>query len=214
MKSTSSGSGLQRPRHRLDASVGHQAPPDLCLDELAERAEALFELLELKTLRELVDRLLPIGARAGHQTRTQLLEVELAQRTIEVVRTADWPPRLHPRERGDRHGRQAPELVAVHRHQGFQQHRGELFARHLATGAATHCLRGKLLPQLLVERVFAFHARRVQREVHVEDGFERLPVVMVLHERRSERGFEDVALGDVDVLDGMHGVEVLGHRHR
>ena len=69
-------------------------------------------------------------------------------------------------------------------------------------------------PESSGKTTVALHAVAEQREVHLEDGLERLLVALVLHQRRAEDGLEHVAVVDVDVLQRAHGVEVLGHRDR
>src|SRR3954463_3595789 len=53
-----------------------------------------------------------------------------------------------------------------------------------------------------------------QREVHLEDGLERLPVGVVLHQRRGQGVLERLTILEGNVLHRLHGVEVLCQRHR
>jgi hypothetical protein len=204
----------QGARHRFHAPIGDEPPPDLGLHELPQRAETFVDVGLLQPLRELVVGDLAGFARCAHEARTEVVEVELTERPVEVVGATDGTPRLHPRERADRGGREPPQLVAVHRLERLKQHRRELFARQLAAGPAAGRVVVECLPHLVVAVPLALHAGRVQGEVDVEHRLERAPVMVVLHERRSERRLEHVALGDVDVLDRTHRVEVLRHGDR
>ena len=53
-----------------------------------------------------------------------------------------------------------------------------------------------------------------QREVHLEDGFERPPVGVVLDHGRAQRVLERVPVFDGDVANRLHRIEVLGETHR
>ena len=53
-----------------------------------------------------------------------------------------------------------------------------------------------------------------QREVHLEDRFERLPVRVVLDQRGAQRVLERLAVLERDVPHRLHGVEVFGERYR
>ena len=218
----------QRARHRLDAPVGHQPTTDLGLDQLPELLQAGLELLALEPVgQRVVGRLVArlalaaLGA-AFHHPLGQAVVVELPQRAVQVVGAADRTPRLHPREARHRHRRQLAELLAVHVHQGGEEHLGELLVAHalagtaapLLTGYATRLVARLAVGTLAVAAVLVADASRVQREVDVEDGVERAPVAEVLHQRGREHLAERLALLQRDVLDRAHGVEVLGHRHR
>ena len=191
MKSTSSGSGLRSvraiastprsatSRRRISASTSSRSSRrrvsnSSCCSRVGELAVGGLALL----------------AGAAHHAGAEVVEVELAQRPVEVVRAADRPARLHARELGDGHRGEPAQLVAVHAHQRVEEHLGELLARELPAAATRRprptsprgrARRGRPSPS-------SVDTRGVQREVHVEDGLERLPVVVVLHERRAERG--------------------------
>ena len=203
----------QRPRHRLHSPVRHETAADLLLDQLSELAQTRLELLLLQAGLEDALGHLALVARAAHQAGAEVVEVELTQRAVEVVRPADGAARLHARELGDGHRGEPAELVAVHPHEGVDEHLRELLARDLPTAPTGARLPHQPLevPEVAEVRVVV-DPGAVQREIDVEDGLERLPVVVVLDERRAERSLEHVALGDVDVLDGAHRVEVLRHR--
>src|SRR5207244_9205346 len=53
-----------------------------------------------------------------------------------------------------------------------------------------------------------------EREVHLEHGLEGLPVGIALDERRRQRVLERLTILEWDVAHGLHGVKVLGQRHR
>jgi hypothetical protein len=89
-----------------------------------------------------------------------------------------------------------------------------------ARGAAPLALAGDVLhlPPHLVELGLVPLGepvlRAAQAEVDLEDGLERPPVSVVLHQRRPERVLEGVPIVDGDVLNRLHRVEVLGEAHR
>ena len=158
---------------------------------------------------------LALLARLAHHPGGQALEVQLPQRSIEVVGAADGPAGLHAREAVHGHTGELAHLLPVHVHERLEEHLRQLLGRdvaHRAAALGAHGLHGLEVGRTTV--VALADPRRVEREIDVEDGLEGAPVVVVLHQGRSERGLERAALGDVDVLDGAHGVEVLGHRHR
>ena len=94
------------------------------------------------------------------------------------------------------------------------EHLGELFGGELVHGAAGAALlllaRLHLAQPVAVAFAVDLELGAAQREVHLEDGLERAPVRVVLHERGAERVLERVAILDRDVLHGLHRVEVLG----
>ena len=207
----------QRARHRLDTTVGDEPPPDLGFDQFLEHLEAAVVVLAGEALVERAFADLLVLLRALHHLLDQTFGVELPQRPVQVVRTADRSARLHPREARDRSPRQHPHLLAVHVHQRVEEHLRELLVRHLAHRAAGFHGLAQLLE---IGALGAFLAtprprpRAEHREVDLEHGLEHLGVAVVLHQRRLERGAERVAVLERDVLDRAHRVEVLGHRHR
>ena len=207
----------QGARHRLDTTISDETPTNLRFDQLTQHLHARAELLPEEPLPERVVGDIPAFARPSHQARRELVDVELPERAIQVVRAPDRTAGLHARVLRDRHRREVPQRVPVHAQQCLEEHLRELFTRELAasTRAARVLARGfEQAFRPVGQLVFAVDPGRVQGEVDVEDGFERLPVVMVLDQRGAERGLEGVAVLKVDVLDRAHGVEVLGHRDR
>ena len=141
----------------------------------------------------------------------------MRQRAVEVVSAADGPAGLHARELLYRERREPPQRLAIHVHQRAHQHLGQLFARHrrARAGRGLAVLREATVGAVVAEqRIVVVDAVAVQREIDVEDHVERALVTVVLHERGREHGAEHLAVGDVDVLERTHRVEVLGHRHR
>jgi hypothetical protein len=183
-------------------------------DELAQLAQAGLELLLLEAGGERVGGHVALVAGAPDEPGAELVEVELPQRPVQVVGATDGASRFHPRELGDRGRGQAAQLVAVQVHQRVEEHLGELLPGDFPSASPTAAGLADHLGPLVGVGVVGVDPGAVQREVDVEDGVERGAVLVVLDERRAERGFEQVSFGDVDVLDGAHGVEVLGHRHR
>ena len=53
-----------------------------------------------------------------------------------------------------------------------------------------------------------------EREIHLEDGLERLPMVVVLHQRGGEGVLEGLSILDRDVPDRLHRVEILSEADR
>ena len=85
----------QRAGHGLHAAVGHQPPPDLGLDLLAELVDAGLVLVPLQPLlQQGFGSLLP---GLLHQAVEHAVEVEVPQRAVQVVGAADRPAGLHPR---------------------------------------------------------------------------------------------------------------------
>ena len=122
----------QRARHRLDAAVGDEPAPDLGLDQLLEHLEPALEVLVREALveRAFADLLVLLGLL--HHLADETFGVELPQRAVQVVRTADRAARLHPREARDRGRREQAQLLAVHVHQRVEEHLRELLVRDLA----------------------------------------------------------------------------------
>src|ERR671910_225976 len=92
------GQGLaERAGHGLDAAVGHQAPSDLGLDLLAEVVDPGLVLVALEPLLERGERLRRLVPGLLHEAVEDAVEVEVAQRAVEVVGAADGAPGLHAR---------------------------------------------------------------------------------------------------------------------
>ena len=210
----------QRARHRLHAAVGDEPATDLLLDQLAQLLQPGVDFLAREALVERRLRRLALVARHAHHPHGEIVEVEHPQRAVEVVGAADGTTRLHPRVLLHREGGEAAQLVAVHVHQRGEEHRRQLLARDAGTGAvaAALALAGHVdlvaAPLGALAVVLARDAVAEQREVDVEDGVERLLVALVLDEGGAQDALEQLAIVDVDELDGAHRVEVLGHRHR
>ncbi len=211
----------QRARHCLDAAIGDEQTTDLVLDQLTELLEPRLELLARETIGQLALVDLAALLRLAHETRSQIVHVDLTQGAVQVVRATHRPARLHARVLLHRLRREATQLVDVHALQRGDQHGGQLLAAERlspALPASTHLTVGGLTVLLAVEpcqRVgVGIDAVAEQREVDVEHGVERGPVPVVLHQRGRERGLELLTVVEIEVLDRAHGVEVLGHRHR
>ena len=200
--------------HRLDAPVGDETAADLGFDELAQHPESSLVLLGLEPRREVVVGDVAFFLGSADEPRREVVQVELPQRPVQVVGAPDGASRFHARELGDRGGGEAAQLVAVHVHQRVEEHLRELLAGELASASPAAAGFADHLGPLVGVGVVGVDTGAVQREVDVEDGLERGPVPVMLDEGGTERGSEQVPVGDVDVLDGAHGVEVLGHRHR
>ena len=97
MKSTSSGQWLaQCLGHGLGPTVGHQPPTDLGLDLLAELLDPGLVLVALQALLERGHVLVLTLLGLVHQPFQDPVEVEVPQRPVQVVGTADRPAGLHP----------------------------------------------------------------------------------------------------------------------
>ena len=162
MNSTSSGSGLRkRLGHRLRTTVGDEAAADLGLDLLLELLDALVVLVVLESLLERRQLTADLFAAGLHQLLEHAVEVEVAQRAVQVVGAADRAPRLHAGESLHRlAGQRAHQrLVAVH--QRLHQQLGHLLGRqriHRAAGRALAVALAHLLLHVaphLVELVVA-----------------------------------------------------------
>ena len=199
-----------RPRGRPRGGGGSPPRPARATPAAAPRTPRAGGARQLVRRPDLALPLLPrpMSARRGRR-------VELPQRAVEVVGAADGAPRLHAGERGHGHRREPAQLVAVHRHQRVEQHRGQLLARHRGPRRRppVALARPSSPPRAVVDAVLTVDAGRVQREVHVEDGLERVQWWWCFTSVAPSAALNSVALGDVDVLDGAHRVEVLGHRH-
>jgi len=174
--------------------------------------EALFQRCQLASL---------LPARLHHLLEHRV-EVEIAQRAIQVVRAANRATRFHPGE--TLHGltgeRPHHRLVAVH--QCLHQQLRQLFGGQPvepALGAFAVALAQLLLHLAphLVEVALAFGDLKLwptQAEVDLEHCLERTPVRVVLHQRGTERVLERLAILDRDVLHCLHRVEVLSEADR
>ena len=78
--------------------------------------------------------------------------------------------------------------------------------------ASVHAL-GHLAEEILESIGVERELGTTQREVHLEYRLERSPMRVVLHERGAEGVLERLAVFERDVLDRLHGVEVLGEAH-
>jgi len=200
MKSTSSGSGFLL--HLLDARLVL-----VFLESLLERREVLVLL-----------RLL-------HEPLEHAFEVEVTKRPVQVVRAADGAPWFHAGKALHRRAGDRPHEVLVRPHERLVEHLGEVVGRHslaltlplaFTLGAVFWILLRRVVAGL--KRVAVFVEQVVlsaaQREVDLEHCLERIPVLVVLHERRGQCVLEGVAIAKRDVLHRFHCVEVLGEAHR
>jgi hypothetical protein len=212
----------ERLRHRLRAPVGDEAAPDLGLDLSLELLDAILVLLALESLLQggHVGRHLLLGR--VHHLLEHVVEVEVAQRPIQVIGTADRSTRFHPREALNRLLRERPHRALITVHQRLHEHLGDLFGCErlhaaLASALALHLLL-HLAPELVEIGFFIAVGDLVlgsaEAEVDLEDRLEAAPVGVVLDQRRPECVLERLAVLDRDVLNRLHRVEVLGERHR
>ena len=152
----------------------------------------------------------PIGLLPGrlHQPLEDAVEVELAQGAVEVVGAADRPARLHAGVAGDGLAGQRPHhrLVAVHERP--VEHLGQLLGGEALHAAAPLAVRSAA--EHLGQELGARHPRRLprpgeavlrgpQREVHLEDRLEGLPVGVVLHQGGGQGVLEGLAVLEGDV---------------
>ena len=154
----------------------------------------------------------------------QPVEVEVAQRPIEVVGAADGSPGFHPGEALHRLAGHRPHHGLVTAEQRLHQQMGDLLGGESVEpspgGSPPVALTGLVLhlpPQLVELALVGVEQpvlRPAQAEVHLEDRLERPPVGVVLDERRAEGVLEGIAVVDGDVLHGLHRVEVLGEADR
>ena len=202
----------QRLGHGLNAAVGHQPAPDLGLDLALELGDVQFVGVALQAQVEVVD-VAPGLLGHLHETLEHALEVEIAQRAVQVVGASDGTARLHPRIAADRLAGRGPKHLGVASHQGPVEHLGQFLGTEHVAGPAQVALGRDLAAGVLdvVEiGIRDLVLRAPQREVHLEDGLESLPVSLVLHQSGGQGVLEGVAVLDRDVLDRLHGVEVLG----
>ena len=214
----------QRLRHRLGTAVGDEAAADLRLDLAFELVDAILELLALEPFLERRESAVRCVPRRLHQLLEQRVEVEVAQRPVQVVGAADRAARLHPGEALHRLAGHRPHHRLVTAEQRLHQQLGDLLGGEgvepTASGAAAVASTGLVLhvaPQLVelgpvgVEQAVL---RTAQAEVHLEYRLERPPVAVVLDERGAEGVLERLPVVDGDVLDRLHRVEVLGEADR
>jgi hypothetical protein len=202
--------------HRLHAAIGHESATDLRLDLLAHPIDSVLVFVALQALFELRQfaRLL---LRCLHQPVEHAVEVEVAQRAVEVIRAAHRATWLHAAEAGDGRFGDRPHHRLVGVEQSVVEHLGQLFGGQSfePAGPALLGLTGLVLPRQFGLAVGPDHVlRTTQREIDLEHRLERSPVGGVLDQRATERVFERVAILHGDDLDGLHGVEVLGEAHR
>ena len=151
------------------------------------------------------------------------VEVEVAQRAVQVVRAADRAARLHAGEalHGLAGHRPHHRLVAVE--QRLHQQVGDLLGRQ-----RVHAPAGRAAPVALA--ICSCISRHIssssslaladavlgsaQAEVDLEHGLERPPVGVVLDQRGAEGVLERLPVVDRDVLHRLHRVEVLGQADR
>ena len=55
--------------------------------------------------------------------------------------------------------------------------------------------------------------RTAQREVHLENGFKRTPMVLALHQGCGKRVFKCIAIFDRNFLDRFHRIQVFGEAY-
>ena len=215
------GQGLaQRLGHGLGAAVGDEAAADLRLHLLAQAVDAGLVLVAHQPLLEGGEAVGPLP-RSRHEPLQNAVEVEVAEGPVQVVRAAHRPSRLHPREAGHRLSGQRPQHGLVGMLQRTVEHLRQFLGRERLHGASLG--RGQLVRQplqqlvdvlLALELVGAGERRASQREVHLEDCLESLPVGVALDQGGGQRVLERLAVLEWDVADRLHGVEVLGERHR
>ena len=107
-------------------AVGDEAAPDLRLDQLLQVPQAGLELLLGEALGQLAVADLAALARLAHHPGGQALEVQLPQRSVEVVRAADGPSGLHAGEAVHGHTGELTHLLPVHVHQRLEEHLRQL----------------------------------------------------------------------------------------
>ena len=183
------------------------------------RLVVLVLLEPLLERRQLAADFLAAGV---HQLLLHALEIEVAQRAIQVVRAADRAAGLHAGEA--LHGllgeRPHHPLVAAHQRLHQEVHhllgRQRIHRRRRQPLPSPCCLLLHLAPHLVEIGVAVDQLvlRATEAEVDLEHGLERAPVRVVLHHRGAERVLERLAILDRDVLHRLHRIEVLGERHR
>ncbi len=213
----------QRARHRLDAPVGHQSPADLRLDLALQRVDAMLVLVGLQPRIEAV--LILGGGLPGRleQLGQHTVEVELAQRAIQVIGAADRSAGLHAGVTSHRLAGDRPHLGFVALQQRLVQRLGQLLGGHrLAPGPPCALLTlagghlhlvlelGQRSRSVLIEDV----GGAAVAEVHLEDGLEHPPVAVRLHQRGRQGVLERVAVLERDVPNRLHRVEIFGEAHR
>ena len=159
-----------------------------------------------------------------HQLLEHPVEIEVSQRPVQVVGATDRATGFHPRIATHRlTGHRAHHgLVALL--QGVVEHLGQLFRGHPSPGTTLTLVARSVTRRLRIFLV-VFVERRVEhvpgnfvlfapeREVHIEDDLEGLPVGMVFHQRGRKCVLERRAILERDVLDRLHRIEILGEAH-
>ena len=220
----------QRLGHGLHAPVGHQAPADLGLDLLLELLDARLVLVALEALLQRGEGLGRVVAGLVHEPLEHVVEVQVPQRPVEVVGAAHGAAGLHAGVALDRLAGERPQHGLVALEQRPVEHLGQLLGAHLVAAGAPHALE----PLEALEPLQALHALELavalgpvavgvvaqgvllaaQREVDLEDGLEGAPVGVGLHQGGAEGVLERLPVLEGDVLDRLHGIEVLGQAHR
>ena len=201
------------------------APADLGLDLLLQLIDAGLVLVLLEALLERRERLGRVLPGLLHQPVEHAVEIEVPQRAVEVVGAADGPARLHAGVAAHRLAGDRAHQRVVAAQERLVEHLGDLLGRHVlaapAAGARAVALHLLLLLELLEQlgqgvlvAVADAELRAAEREVHLEHRLEGAPVGVVLHQRGGQRVLERLAVLERDVLDRLHGVEVLGEAHR
>ena len=175
--------------------------------------EALLELGQLTA-----------GLLAGglHELVHHPVEVEVPQRAVQVVGAADRPAGLHAGVPGDGLAGQGPHHGVVALHQRLVQQlsissSGDSESIDAAAPRPSPCCdwswSSRHSASSSSSPSIAYCGPR-RREVDLEDRLERPPVRVALHQRGRQCVLERLAVLDGDVADGLHGVQVLGQRHR
>ena len=205
--------------HRLCTAIGDEPAADLGFDLLAQRFDAGLVFIARQAFLEIGHATVGGVLRLLHEPLQDAVEVEVPQRAVQVVGAADRPAGLHAGESRNCLTRDRAHHRFVRVQQRAIEHLRELFGAHGLKATAPVALAHHLFEQLgdLFVGVVGIRdlvMRAAQREVHLEDGLERAPVRVVLHQRRRQRVLERLAVVERDVLHRLHGVEVLGERHR
>jgi len=121
--------------HGFGSAVGNQASADFGFDLLFELLHAVLHFVFRQTLLEIGEGLAGLILVGLFQLAHQAVEVEIAQRAVEVIRAAHRTTRLHARK--TLHGLlgQRPHHCLIAVHEGTHQHVHEFFLRERVHGS-------------------------------------------------------------------------------
>ena len=211
----------ERLGHRFDTTVGDKPPTDFRLDLLLQLVGARLVLVTGEALLEIRRGFAVFVLVLFEEPFKDTVEIEVPQRPVQVIRTSDGTAWLHPGVSLHRLAGDPTHHLLIAAHQRLVKHLCEFFRTEILAPTPLLIATSLLIALFVLvdlRQLDRFVANAVlvatEREVHLEDGLEGLPVIVVLHQGRSERVLERLSIFERDVLDRLHRVEILGEADR